>query len=304
MSNPNPTSGAKRGTRSGGPDASDLTPSEHLPSSAETTATSHNTEFTLAGFSALAGAVVLHVDQADFLSALRDALLSIVPFDNYIVYHYEENCAAELIDTNLNAPKLREQMKPYVSGLYQLDPFYIAGTNGSRGFFSMQEVAPEGFTESEFFRMYYQTVGVVEEARFVVEIAPGRMVHVFLEREPPHGGYVLQDMERLRAIEPFVRSCVQKHWSWRGMSASVHSNTRTPLGHGVRSVIAGLAGGVLTAREVDIVDLAIKGHSSKSIAHLLNISEGTVINHKRNVYSKLEISSQSQLFHLFLQALY
>lgn len=298
MSNPTPSSTMKRSAHANQSDGLQQSVQAVEPGN------SHTTEFTLAGFSALAGNVVLHVDQSDFLDALRQALLNVVPFDNYIVYHYEADCAAELIETNLDADKLRRQMKPYVNGLYQLDPFYIASTNGRHGFYCMQEVAPEGFSDSEFFRMYYQTVGVVEEARFIVSIAPGRTVHVFLEREPPHGGYVLQDLERLRAIEPFVRSCVQKHWSWRGMSASVHSNTRTPLGHGVRSVIAGLAGGILTAREVDIVDLAIKGHSSKSIAHLLDISEGTVINHKRNVYSKLEISSQSQLFHLFLQALY
>lgn len=262
-------------------------------------------ELTLANFAALAAEVVQHIDQVDCLGALRNALCRVVDFDNYIVVHYQENCAADLIESNLELAKLRAQMTPYFNGLHMLDPFYIAGSTGRRrGLLTMQEVAPEGFSESEYFRIYYQTVDVVDDVRFVVEVAPGQVIHLFMEREPPHGGYVLQDLERLRAIEPFVRSCVQKHWGWRSMSASVHSDTRTPLGHGVRSVIAGLGGGVLTPREVDIVDLAIKGHSSKSIAHLLDISEGTVINHKRNVYSKLGISSQSQLFHIFLQALY
>lgn len=261
-------------------------------------------ELTWTHFAALAGEVVRHIDQADCLSTLRHALLQVADFDNFIVVHYQEKCAAELVESNLDLGELRAQMTPYFNGVHVLDPFYIAGSTGRRGLLTMHEVAPEGFSESEYFRIYYQTVDVVDDARFVIDVAPAQVIQIYMEREPPRGGYVLQEIERLRAIEPFVRSCVQKHWGWRNMSASVRSEDRTPLGQGLRSVIANLGNGVLTAREVDIVDLAIKGHSSKSIAHLLTISEGTVINHKRNLYAKLGINSQSQLFHMFLQALY
>lgn len=269
-----------------------------------TTHQPRSSELTWADFAALTGEVIQHIDQPDCLSTLRQALLRATDFDNFIVVHYQTNCAAELVESNLDLTELRRQMTPYFNGVHVLDPFYIAAANGRRGLLTMHEVAPEGFSESEYFRIYYQTVDVVDDARFVIELAPGQVVQIYLEREPPHGGYVLQEIDRLRAIEPFVRNCVQKHWGWRNMSASVRSEDRTPLGQGLRSVIANLGNGVLTAREVDIVDLAIKGHSSKSIAHLLAISEGTVINHKRNLYAKLGINSQSQLFHLFLQALY
>jgi DNA-binding CsgD family transcriptional regulator len=271
----------------------------------EPAASSGIAELSLVAFMPVAADLVQHVDQSSFLDVLRDALRTLVKFDHFIVFHYQESCAAELIASSFDLTRLRAQMAPYINGLYLLDPFYIAATVGQRrGMFSMREVVPPGFEESEYFRIYYQTVGVIEDARYLIEIAPRRHVEVYLEREPPLGGYASQELERLRAIEPLVRTCVQKHWAWRGISASVHSNSRTPLGQGVRSVIANLGGAVLTAREIDIVELAIKGHSSKSIAHSLEISEGTVINHKRNVYSKLQISSQSQLFHVFLQALY
>ena len=43
--------------------------------------------------------------------------------------------------------------------------------------------------------------------------------------------------------------------------------------------------------------------ASISIATLLNISVGTVKVHRKNIYAKLEISSQSELFSLFLPLL-
>ncbi len=56
----------------------------------------------------------------------------------------------------------------------------------------------------------------------------------------------------------------------------------------------------LTDREREIVQLILIGHSSKSIALTLGISLPTVKSHRRNVYSKLDISSQAELFSLFL----
>ena len=57
----------------------------------------------------------------------------------------------------------------------------------------------------------------------------------------------------------------------------------------------------LTAREREIIALLLKGHSSKSIARCLGIAVGTVKNHRKNVYRKLSITSQSVLFARFLR---
>ena len=57
---------------------------------------------------------------------------------------------------------------------------------------------------------------------------------------------------------------------------------------------------MLTHRECEIAGLILKGHSSKSIARIIEISPGTVKIHRKNIYRKLGISSQSELFSLFL----
>jgi DNA-binding CsgD family transcriptional regulator len=47
----------------------------------------------------------------------------------------------------------------------------------------------------------------------------------------------------------------------------------------------------------------LKGHSSKSLAREIDISPETVKIHRRNLYRKLGISSQSELFLKFLNTL-
>ena len=57
----------------------------------------------------------------------------------------------------------------------------------------------------------------------------------------------------------------------------------------------------LTPRETQVVAQVLEGHSSDSIAKDLGISVGTVRIHRRNIYAKLQISSQQELFSIFLK---
>ena len=47
----------------------------------------------------------------------------------------------------------------------------------------------------------------------------------------------------------------------------------------------------------------LKGHSRKSVAQGLAISPETVKLHRKHIYEKLDITSQAELFSLFLGAL-
>lgn len=58
----------------------------------------------------------------------------------------------------------------------------------------------------------------------------------------------------------------------------------------------------LTAREMEVGRLLLSGCSNKEIARKLAISAETVKVHRKHMYSKLGIKSQSELFSLFLQA--
>jgi len=56
----------------------------------------------------------------------------------------------------------------------------------------------------------------------------------------------------------------------------------------------------LTRRERDIVELALRGYPNTLIAKELDISPGTVRNHRYRLYLKLDITTEREFFSLFL----
>lgn len=59
----------------------------------------------------------------------------------------------------------------------------------------------------------------------------------------------------------------------------------------------------LTPREKEIVALVLQGHPTVSIAEKLGLSRGTVKNHRRRIYYKLDITSERELFLLQIERL-
>jgi DNA-binding CsgD family transcriptional regulator len=56
----------------------------------------------------------------------------------------------------------------------------------------------------------------------------------------------------------------------------------------------------LTQREIEVALMILAGHSTKNMAKLLGVSPATAKVHRRNLYRKLNISSQSTLFLLIM----
>jgi len=50
----------------------------------------------------------------------------------------------------------------------------------------------------------------------------------------------------------------------------------------------------LSAREVEVLSLIVKGRGNKQIAYALGIAEHTVKNHVKNILSKLSVDDRTQ----------
>ncbi|MEP2428181.1 MAG: helix-turn-helix transcriptional regulator, partial [Tateyamaria sp.] len=74
---------------------------------------------------------------------------------------------------------------------------------------------------------------------------------------------------------------------------------RPPLADLIRNYAKDVLQFALTAREAQIAGLVLQGHSNGSAAKTLEIATETCKVHRRNLYRKLNISSQRDLFGLF-----
>jgi DNA-binding NarL/FixJ family response regulator len=110
------------------------------------------------------------------------------------------------------------------------------------------------------------------------------------------------ELTRLERMEPVIQAAMKKIWtSWS--SGKPASDRNDGVHRRLTRCFDNFGQNLLTGRERQISQLLLRGHSSKSIARVLNIAPGTVMVHKRNLFSKLGITSQYELFSIFIDDL-
>jgi DNA-binding CsgD family transcriptional regulator len=174
----------------------------------------------------------------------------------------------------------------------------------------MRELAPDRFFSSEYYRTYYVQTGLAEEIGFFVTVDQDITIVLSLMRRQQTGPFSTAEFELLKKAEPLVASMVRHYWSGLAIrfDAQLHTRPRRSRKNRATSTVGSQADMVwrdlnLTAREASIIDLVLQGHSSESIGLKLAITTGTVKVHRRNVYRKLGISSQTQLLAMYLKNL-
>jgi DNA-binding CsgD family transcriptional regulator len=182
-----------------------------------------------------------------------------------------------------------------------LSPLYLASRQGRRGCFHIDEIAPEGFTEGEFYQLYYSTNGSIDQVAFLCESGRGTPVAISVERTGELPPFSTDERSALAAAWGLVAALVrQQRWAEGVLDeASPPQNMHAHL----ESVLSLFGSSTLTPREREVVRLILRGYPSKSVARELNISTQTEQVHRKNIYQKLGISSHSELFTLFFDAI-
>ncbi|MFC6978671.1 helix-turn-helix domain-containing protein [Microbulbifer taiwanensis] len=101
----------------------------------------------------------------------------------------------------------------------------------------------------------------------------------------------------MRSLFPLVKSLLRKWMQDRDTAES------ESFGNRLDSALENFGTSVLTRRECEVLHMTMRGHSIKSMAERLDASVDTIKTHRKHIYTKLDITSQSELFYLFISAL-
>ena len=187
-----------------------------------------------------------------------------------------------------------------LKGAFLLDPFYRAGVEKNHGFFPLKQLAPNAFKKSEYYKTYFGLSGVHDECGYVVPTVGDGFVNISLNKTYSKEKFYKKDFALLENLLPFVKTVVKQHWTQKTeASGTTHKNLGEPL----QSALESFGQSVLTERETQVINKVLRGYSTKAMAEKLCISNETVKLHKKHAYAKLDINSQSELFHLFLDSL-
>jgi DNA-binding CsgD family transcriptional regulator len=250
-------------------------------------------------------ALIEMIGQPNFPGALVNALSHVIYFDHMVIFCYRDDQRPRCLYDTFTAEQRWIFVSVYEDGPYLLDPFFKASRGGIKpGLYRMQQLAPDRFYQSEYYRSYYIKTGLAEEVGFFFPLKSGETVILSLMRAEASATFSDHDINRLQIIEPVLRAICQQHWSDSGQDPSPKEDgpPSLDLEQVVIDVFQSLGPSSLTERECEIVSLVLQGHSSESIGQQLHISPGTVKIHRKNIYRKLGITSQSQLFSIFLAA--
>jgi len=239
-----------------------------------------------------------------FAKELSNALKGIAPYDYTVIFGYLQ--VARPMDLYDNFPRSKRKVfvEDYQEGPYLLDPFYLACKNRVEpGLYRIRDLAPDRFFQGEYYRSYYARTGLAEEIGFFIEMPGDAIVVVSLMRAQK--AFSVKEFRLLKQFWPIVRAACQSNWA--DLSALFGSERfsaeESSLHKSVELTFLNFGDGLLTPRERQVVEFTLKGHSAEAVGRILEISPGTVRIHRRNVYSKLRIRSQGELFSKFIENL-
>lgn len=250
------------------------------------------------------GSLIANIGRDSFAPTLSGLLQGVTPYTYTVIFGYRGS--ARPMDLYDDFPAFRRKVfvTDYQEGPYLLDPFYLAATRPvEAGLYRMRDLAPDRFYQGEYFRSYYVQTGLAEEIGFFVEIPEGAMVVLSLMRD--ERPFSSREMRALEEMRPVVDSAICRHWANlpSQFDHSAQDKQRPARESAIERSFHSFGDGVLTAREREIVEHTLKGHSADAVGRILGISPGTVRIHRRNIYAKLRISSQGELFSRFIQTL-
>lgn len=238
------------------------------------------------------------LESEGFVPALLGAIQRLVHADFVMVFGYRGPDQPQMLGDTLERERHRVCSEDYINGPYLLDPFYQLVKDGRReGCFRLPDIAPDRFRQTEYFRTHYKRTGIGEEVGFVFDAGRGITGVASVARWTSSPALSRDELDLLQAIEPAIGALCSRHWGRIGRARLVSAGS---AGANAVAPLEDFAGGILSARERQIMTMILQGHSTQSLAHHLDISPGTVKIHRKNVYRKLNISTQAELFAAYL----
>lgn len=239
----------------------------------------------------LLGRAIDYISTSQFCLALTEWLNKIVPYSFTVIFGYMGEMRP--IDIYDDFPGSRRQVfvTDYQAGPYLLDPFCLSAIQPvSPGLYRLKTLAPDRFYQGEYYRTYYMRTEIAEEIGFFAQMPGNCQVVLSLMRK--ERVFSQPEFRRLAGLSSIVTALMRRHWINLADEFAASNNPPAELAANELER--------LTPREREIVTFILKGYSSEATGRALGIVTGTVRIHRRNIYAKLGISSQRELFSRFM----
>lgn len=237
-----------------------------------------------------------------FFPALIEAIQGQVAFDYPQIWLYRRDLPPQVLYHQIPAAAVPAQIDTYLDGPYREDPFYQASMNQPRSkFYRLSRITAGKLRESEYYRDYYAETGTVDEAIYLSRLTEGNVINLSMMRLPRHGEFTEQDYETLYLLAEPVSELLRSH-SQHGDFAVTHL-IQPGIDNQIDLAFRTFGSSLLSPREKDVLELMLRGYGTDTSGERLGIALETVRRHRKSIYRKLDVSSQTDLFSLFINSM-
>ncbi|WOH36755.1 helix-turn-helix transcriptional regulator [Thalassotalea fonticola] len=256
----------------------------------------------LATFSEQIAALIPATKTPEFVEKLAAMFKLLVPTNNVMIISNPSKNLPVLEYNDLPPESRTSIVSEYVNGTFLLDPFYLAARkHGKQGFFHLKDIAPDGFEDSEYYKSYFKQSGLSDECGYIIQLADEGDKFIIISLGQIEVSETFNDvhLKCMADISPLIDSLVKQHWQNAEHEADAQFDVRQQL----ETALECFGTSMLTERENQMVQMILHGYSGKAIAERFHISVETVKLHRKNAYAKLDLSTQGELFNLFINSL-
>lgn len=237
-----------------------------------------------------------------FEAALFEFLRRSSGADNLVVLAFRKGGPPlSLFQRSSDAPVFAQIETTYLGGAYLLDPIYeLQLAQAPAGLYRLSDIAPDAFHRSRYFEEYYRQTTLVDELAFLAYPASGVCLTLCIGRDATSGAaFPARAIETCNRIAPIVVALAERHWSTLPTLKAEAPDILSRIAARLEAQL----GIRLSPRQAEVALLILRGHSTASIAHRLQLSPLTVKVFRRQIHERCGISSQAELFALLLPLL-
>ncbi|MFT5503834.1 MAG: DNA-binding CsgD family transcriptional regulator [Gammaproteobacteria bacterium] len=254
-----------------------------------------------------------HVNSAACAQYLLQAIGKLVTFDMAMSVVYRRHSKPIYVCDTFKTDKAKQGLSNYINNTYVLNPAYSAYCRKLySGVYRIHELSLENQVNIDHYHSLKIKRMPNEELEYITECWPPNMEEVFIAitlpademgeisllRARSKGGFSECDIDHLNVHLPMITSIYRQYWIKARCNTSIDDSV-PPIDYLLESVFDSY----LSTRENQVAMLTLKGDSGQDIADELGIGLTTVKTHRKNLYGKLGITTQTELFLLALNTL-
>ncbi len=238
----------------------------------------------------------------DFFPNLVAAVRSQLVIDYPQIWLYNKDLPPQSLYHEVPPKAVYAQIDSYLEGPFQEDPFYQTSVGRPKSkLYRLDRVTAGRLEQSDYYQNYYADTGTVDECVFLARLESGAALNLSIMRLPEHGSFNEEEYSALYLMAEPISELLKTH-SEHPEFAKRHL-IQPEIDFQVNTAFRTFGSSMLSPREKDVLELMLRGYGTDTTAERLVIAVETVRRHRKSIYKKLDVSSQTDLFSLFINTL-